>query len=128
MKSKIPFDHFFEFHFSDSEANNMTPLAWSTFLLAAIMEVGGDALIRKGLRGGGVLLVGAGVLALGSYGIVVNMVRWDFSKLLGVYVCVFALVSILAGRFVFKETIPLSTWLGLAIIILGGLVIQFGGH
>jgi small multidrug resistance family-3 protein len=106
----------------------MTPLAWSTFLLAAIMEVGGDVIIRKGLRGGGVLLIGAGILALGSYGVVVNMVRWDFSKLLGVYVCVFALVSILAGRFVFKETIPLSTWLGLVMIILGGLVIQFGGH
>ena len=128
MKSKIHFDHSFEFHFSDSQANNMTPLAWSTFLLAAIMEVGGDAIIRKGLRGGGVLLISAGILALGSYGIVVNMVRWDFSKLLGVYVCVFALVSILAGRFVFKETIPLSTWLGLAMIILGGLIIQFGGH
>ena len=106
----------------------MTPLAWATFLLAAILEVGGDAVIRKGLRGGGVALIAAGFLALGCYGIVVNTVRWDFSKLLGVYVSVFALVSILTGRFVFKEMIPLSTWLGLALIIAGGLIIQFGGR
>ena len=62
----------------------MTPLAWGIFLLAAIMEVGGDVVIRKGLRGGGASLIGAGCLALGSYGIIVNTVRWDFSKLIGV--------------------------------------------
>jgi drug/metabolite transporter superfamily protein YnfA len=104
----------------------MTPLIWVTFLAAAIMEVAGDAIIRKGLHGGGALFIAVGCLILGSYGIVVNTVRWDFSKLLGVYVCVFAFVSILAGRFVFKELIPASTWTGLAIIIVGGLVIQFG--
>lgn len=104
----------------------MNPLIWGIFLAAAIMEVAGDAIIRKGLRGGGALLIALGFLVLGGYGIVVNTVRWDFSKLLGVYVCVFALVSILAGRFVFKEIIPLSTWIGLAIIMVGGAVIQFG--
>ena len=104
----------------------MTPLTWGTFLAAAIMEVGGDALIRKGLRGGGALLIATGFFVLGAYGMVVNTVRWDFSRLLGVYVCVFALVSILTGRFVFQETIPGSTWLGLALISIGGLVIQFG--
>ena len=104
----------------------MNPLVWGIFLAAAIMEVAGDAIIRKGLRGGGALLIALGFLVLGGYGIVVNTVRWDFSKLLGVYVCVFALVSILAGRFVFKEMIPVSTWIGLAIIMIGGAVIQLG--
>ena len=106
----------------------MTPLAWGAFLISAILEVGGDALIRKGLRGGGILLIAAGIVVLGVYGLVVNSVRWDFSKLLGVYVCVFALIGILAGRFVFNETIPGSTWLGLAIILFGGFIIQFGWH
>jgi len=104
----------------------MNPIVWGIFLAAAIMEVAGDAIIRRGLRGGGALLIALGFLVLGGYGIVVNTVRWDFSKLLGVYVCVFALISILAGRFVFKEIIPLSTWIGLAIIMAGGAVIQFG--
>lgn len=44
----------------------------------------------------------------------------------GVYVAVFAVVSVLAGRFVFEETIPVSTWLGLALIVVGGAVIQVG--
>ena len=63
---------------------------------------------------------------LAAYGLLVNTVKWDFSKMLGVYVAVFALVSILFGRFVFGEQVPVSTWLGLAVIIAGGLIIQFG--
>jgi drug/metabolite transporter superfamily protein YnfA len=106
----------------------MTITAWAIFLAAAILEVGGDAIIRSGLRGRGLLWIAGGFLILGIYGIVVNAVRWDFSKLLGVYVAIFALVSILAGRFIFHENIPNATWLGLALIILGGLVIQFGGN
>ena len=104
----------------------MTFLAWSIFLAAAVLEVGGDAVIRKGLRGGSFLFICLGFAALGCYGLVVNMVRWDFSKLLGVYVAVFAAVSILAGQFIFKESIPLSTWVGLGMIVMGGLVIQLG--
>ena len=90
-----------------------------------MLEVGGDALIRKGLRGGAFWLIAAGMAILGGYGLVVNTVRWDFSKLLGVYVAVFATVSILAGRFLFRERIPLATWMGLALIVLGGAVIQW---
>jgi len=52
---------------------------------------------------------------------------WDFSKLLGVYVAVFALVSVLFGRFAFQESAPATTWVGVAIILLGAMVIQFSG-
>jgi small multidrug resistance family-3 protein len=106
----------------------MTLIVWLIFIGAALLEVGGDALIRRGLHTRGLALVLLGMLVLGGYGVVVNLVKWDFSKLLGVYVAVFALVSILCGRFVFREVIPGATWLGLAIIIAGGLVIQFGGR
>ena len=107
----------------------MTILAWLIFLAAAVLEVGGDALIRKGLRTHGVLWIVLGFVILGTYGIVVNTVKWDFSKLLGVYVAIFATVSVLFGRYVFAETIPPSTWIGLAVIVVGGLIIQFGsGH
>jgi drug/metabolite transporter superfamily protein YnfA len=101
-------------------------VAWLVFLGAALLEVGGDAVIRKGLRGSGLGFIVAGGLMLAAYGLLVNAVRWDFSKLLGVYVAVFALVSVLCGRFIFAENVPYSTWLGLAIIMAGGLVIQFG--
>ncbi|MBI2825913.1 MAG: hypothetical protein HYX69_14605 [Planctomycetia bacterium] len=101
-------------------------LIWAIFLGAACLEVGGDAVIRKGLRAGGLTLILVGCLSLATYGVVVNLVRWDFSRLLGVYVALFAVVSVLAGRFLFEESVPLSTWIGLAIIVLGGLCIQFG--
>ena len=105
----------------------MTYLAWLIFVVAALLEVGGDATIRRGLRGGGLLFIVAGFVVLGCYGLVVYSAKsWDFSKLLGVYVAFFALVSILCGRYIFKESIPISTWIGLALIIIGGLVIQFG--
>jgi drug/metabolite transporter superfamily protein YnfA len=95
-------------------------------LLAAVFEVAGDAVIRKGLRGGGLAIIAIGFVMLGTYGIVVNLLGWDFSRLLGVYVAVFALVAVLAGRFIFAETVPLSTWIGLLVVILGGAIIQFG--
>ncbi len=106
----------------------MTVVAWLIFVGAAILEVGGDAVVRKGLRGGGLLFIMTGFVMLGCYGVVVNTVEWDFSKLLGVYVAVFAAVSILSGKLVFKETIPPATWTGLTVIICGGMIIQFGNR
>jgi small multidrug resistance family-3 protein len=102
-------------------------LIWLIFILSAVLEVGGDALIRHGLRSRGLGFIAGGFLVLGCYGLMVNMVRWDFSRLLGVYVAVFAAVSILCGRFLFREGIPAPTWVGLGLIVLGGLTIQFGG-
>jgi len=94
--------------------------------VAAALEVGGDALIRAGLRGSGVLLVVGGFVVLGSYGVVVNLLPMDFSKLLGTYVAFFAVVTVLFGRIAFGETIPTSTWLGLGVIVLGSAIIQIG--
>jgi drug/metabolite transporter superfamily protein YnfA len=106
----------------------MATLAWLIFVGAAVLEVGGDAVVRKGLRGSGLIIIMLGFAMLGCYGVVVNMVKWDFSKMLGVYVAIFALISILFGRFVFKETIPTATWIGLCVIICGGMIIQFGNQ
>jgi small multidrug resistance family-3 protein len=104
----------------------MTPITLLVFIAAATLEVAGDAIIRKGLRGNLLWVVAAGFLILGSYGVMVNTLKWDFSRLLGVYIAFFAVVSILAGRIVFREAIPATTWLGLAVIVIGGAVIQLG--
>jgi len=106
----------------------MTFLAGLILIAAAVLEVGGDAVIRLGLRGGSLAVIVAGCLVLGCYGLVVNLVKWDFARLLGVYVAVFAVVSVLTGRFLFKENVPISTWLGLAFVVAGGLIIQYGKH
>ena len=94
--------------------------------IAALFEVGGDALIRRGLTTRGAVWVAVGCLVLGSYGVVVNLVALDFSRLLGAYVGWFAVASILFGRFVFGDRVAPTTWLGLALVLLGSLVIQFG--
>ena len=104
----------------------MNVSAWLVFAAAALLEVAGDATVRRGLRGGGAGYMVAGCLALAAYGLVVNVVKWDLSRLLGVYVGFFALVSVLFGRLILRETVPSSTWCGLILILAGGLVIQFG--
>ncbi len=96
------------------------------FALAAIFEVGGDAVIRLGIRNNNIILIGLGATTLAGYGLIVNSVDWNFAKIFGVYVGAFALVAILFGKFLFREQIPLSTWIGLGIIVMGGLVVQFG--
>ena len=101
-------------------------VVWLAFILAALLEVGGDAAVRRGLLGRSLVCVLLGCAALGCYGLMVNSVKWDFSKLIGVYVGFFALVSILFGRIVLREHVSLSTWWGLALVIAGGLLIQFG--
>jgi drug/metabolite transporter superfamily protein YnfA len=100
------------------------PIQLLTLVVAACFEVGGDALIRKGLLGKTAVLTGAGMLTLAIYGVIVNLSPLDFSKLLGVYVGVFAAVSLLFGVLVFGERIAPATWLGAGVVLLGSAIIQ----
>jgi small multidrug resistance family-3 protein len=106
-------------------ANMQKVMELLVMVAAALLEVGGDALIRKGLRGGGIALVILGFVVLGSYGILLNRLPIDFGRLLGAYVGVFALISILFGSLVFHESIGLLTWIGVAVVLIGSLIIQF---
>src|SRR5215469_10153954 len=101
-------------------------LPWLVFIGAATLEVGGDAIIRRGLRGSKLALILGGCTVLAAYGLLVNSLKWDFSKLLGVYVGFFACVSVLVGWLLFHEKVPTSTWLGLGFIIVGCSIVQFG--
>jgi len=80
---------------------------------------------RSGRRGESDGLIGNS-LQPRPYGILVNLIDIDFSKLLGAYVGVFALVSVLSGPLVFRDQVPASTWAGLAVILGGSLMIHFG--
>jgi len=101
-------------------------LSWFIFVVAALLEIGGDAVIRKGLRSSGLLLIAAGFVMLGCYGLIVNTVKWDFSRLLGVYIAFFATITLVISRLVLRENVSTSTWVGMAVIVCGGLIIQFG--
>jgi small multidrug resistance family-3 protein len=96
-------------------------------LAAAILEVGGDAMIRAGLRARGWWVVALGAATLAAYGVILNRLPIAFSKLLGAYVALFALASVAFGRLAFREEVATSTWVGLAVVLLGGAIIQFGG-
>jgi len=102
--------------------------ALAVFAGAAILEVVGDAVIRKGLRGNGLAFVCLGIALLGGYGVVVNLLDLDLSRLLGAYVGVFALTSVVIGRLAFRDQVPISTWIGIAIILAGSLVIHWGSR
>jgi len=49
-----------------------------------------------------------------------------FPRLIGVYVAFFACAGALLGRVVFDERMSMSTWVGLVLIVIGGLVMQTG--
>lgn len=98
-------------------------------LIAAVLEAGGDALVRAGLHSPQLvkriefLLLGGVVLF--SYGVVVNLPRWDFGRLLGVYVAMFFLVAQLINYFGFGQKPTVSIIVGGALIVGGGLIISF---
>lgn len=92
-------------------------------LMAALLEVGGDALTRMGLRERPVFLA-AGALALFIYGVVVNQGRFDFGRLMGVYIAVFFLVSQIVAFAFFRDIPNYKTLAGGLLIVIGGAVIM----
>src|SRR5258705_3335000 len=95
-------------------------------VLAALLEVASDYVIRKGLAPLSVLTMLAGGALLALYGVAVN-VHWrgEFGKLLGLYVVVFFLASQAWGVAVDAERIDAARAVGGALIVAGGGVIQF---
>ena len=96
-------------------------------LIAACLEVGGDAIVRSGLKNHTgwpqiALIVLGGVVLLG-YGIFVNVAPADFGRLLGVYVVLFFIVAQVANLIVFSIRPGVPILIGGALIAAGGLVI-----
>ncbi len=106
------------------------PLSLLILLVAALLEAGGDAIVRYGLKAPtsfsrtGFFLVGAFVLF--AYGYIVNAPPWDFGKLLGVYVVFFFIAAQLISFFLFHTRPSISTLIGGAFIVLGGVIISIG--
>jgi small multidrug resistance family-3 protein len=96
--------------------------------VAAVLEAGGDALVRHGLHASPtarrLLFLAAGALILFGYGCVVNAPPWDFGKLLGIYVVFFFLIAQVIGWLVFGQVPTRGVWLGGAFIVIGGAIIS----
>jgi small multidrug resistance family-3 protein len=91
-------------------------------VLAAALEVGGDALVRIGLHTYGYSLA-AGAFALVAYGILVNQSGVDFNRLMGIYIAIFFVVSQVIAFAMFKQVPDDRILLGGGFIVTGGLVI-----
>jgi hypothetical protein len=96
---------------------------------AALLEAGGDAVVRLGLHASTtitriILFVLAAVVLFG-YGYVVNAAPWDFGRLLGVYVVFFFIVAQLISWIVFHQRPGTAVLIGGSFIIVGGVIISF---
>jgi drug/metabolite transporter superfamily protein YnfA len=98
-------------------------------VLAAGLEVGGDAAIRRGLIHCAWRWVALGAAVLVAYGLVVNGNRTlAFGQLMGLYIAVFFVVSQVLGFAVFSERPTAGLLVGGALIVAGGIVIQTMGR
>jgi small multidrug resistance family-3 protein len=98
-------------------------------VLAAALEVGGDAAIRHGLVRDSWWWLVAGAGALVTYGVVVNANRAvDFGRLMGVYIAVFFVVSQVVAWLAFGQRPSPGLLVGGALIVSGGFVVQLGAH
>ncbi|BDI29720.1 hypothetical protein CCAX7_17710 [Capsulimonas corticalis] len=93
--------------------------------LAALLEVGGDAIVRWGITSHRIVGLVLGAAVLFTYGVVVNTPRWDFGRLLGVYVAIFFVISQIIGVTMSHERLPLPNILGGVLIISGGMLMTF---
>jgi hypothetical protein len=91
-------------------------------IIAAALEVGGDALIRIGLEGATYSLA-AGALTLFAYGFLVNKSGLDFNRMMGVYIAIFFVVSQVISFVLFKQIPDDRIILGGGFIVAGGLLI-----
>ena len=97
--------------------------------VAAVLEAGGDAIVRAGLRSAGtgarvVLLLGGGVVLL-SYGVVVNAPAADFGRLLGIYVALFFVAAQVIGYAAFGIVPSVPILVGGGLVAAGGLLMTF---
>jgi small multidrug resistance family-3 protein len=97
--------------------------------LAAFLEVYGDSFFQTSFyRSSGVgrlAAFAAGVAVLAVYGSAVNVPRWDFGKLLGIYVALFFVMAQLVAKVRFGQSPTSPIYAGGALIVAGGLVIAF---
>lgn len=97
--------------------------------LAAFLEAWGDSFFQVSFHrsngAGRWTSALAGTLVLALYGSTVNLPRWDFGKLLGLYVVLFFVMAQVLNRIRFGQSPSLPVYAGGVLIVAGGLVIAF---
>jgi small multidrug resistance family-3 protein len=105
-----------------------TGTALSLLFMAAVLEAGGDAVIRTGLNSSNSslkrILFAVAALILFAYGYVVNAPSWDFGRLLGIYIVFFFLVAQILSWAVFHQQPSRAILFGGTLIVAGGIIIS----
>jgi small multidrug resistance family-3 protein len=91
----------------------------------ALLEVGGNALVRQALTQRLWPLLFAGLAMLGVYSVLVNRsgLNFDFGRLMGCYIVAFFVVSQVLAAIIFRDVPSTRTIIGGAFIIIGGIII-----
>jgi len=98
-------------------------------IVAAVLEISGDAVMRTGLLRSRWIFVVLGAAVLAAYGLVVNTNRTiDFGRLMGVYIAVFFVVSQVISAVALGERPATRVLLAGVLIVAGGLWMQFGAE
>jgi hypothetical protein len=98
-------------------------------LIATILEVGGDAVVRvaiyrnTGLARSALLLAGAGLLL--GYGSFLNTAPVEFGRVVGLYIATLFIVWQIINYMAFRSLPGLPVWLGGTLVVAGGLIITF---
>ena len=100
-------------------------------VLATILEVSGDALVRLGIYqyAGAVRLACflAGAALLFGYGSVLNTAPVDFARIVGAYIATLFVIWQIISFLVFRTVPGLPIFLGGVLIVSGGVIITFWG-
>ena len=103
--------------------------AFAVLSLAAFLEAYGDSFFQvsfyRSSGFGRVLAFAAGAAVLAAYGSTVNVPRWDFGRLLGVYVALFFLMAQILNKVRFGQSPTAPIYAGGALIVGGGLLMAF---
>jgi drug/metabolite transporter superfamily protein YnfA len=103
--------------------------ALAVLALAAFLEAFGDSFFQvsfyRSTGAGRILAFLAGAAVLAVYGSMVNAPRWDFGRLIGVYVALFFLMAQILNKVRFGQSPTASIYAGGALIVAGALVMAF---
>jgi small multidrug resistance family-3 protein len=105
------------------------PGALAVLAVAAFLEAFADSFFQIGLhRSTGfarVPVFAAGAAVLAAYGLLVNVPRWDFGRLIGVYAALFFLMAQVLNKIRFGLSPTPPVYAGGALMLGGALVIVF---
>jgi small multidrug resistance family-3 protein len=106
---------------------NIHPIVF--LIIATILEVSGDAIIRKSIYNHtGIARITFGLIGtilLFGYGFMLNLAPIEFGKVVGLYIATLFVVWQIITFVIFKSTPSLPIVVGGVLIVAGGLIITF---